>query len=204
MNFEEYLAENQAFIFELDNVIYPKKDYLLQVYYLFAQFMEYDAQISALEIVEFMKEAYFSAGEEEIFYKTAEAFKMHKKYEVNFKLLMHSAKLPLKLLIFKDVLSLLMEMVSKEKQIFLFTDGDPGMQLNKIKQMDWQGLEKYLTVYFSSETEPKPSPVGLIQLISKHQLRHEEVLMIGTAINDEVSAAHASIKFLNVNKLLLN
>ena len=30
-----------AFIFELDNVIFPAKDYDLQVYYLFGQFMEF-------------------------------------------------------------------------------------------------------------------------------------------------------------------
>ena len=28
----------KAFVFELDDVIYPEKDYLLQVYYLFSNF----------------------------------------------------------------------------------------------------------------------------------------------------------------------
>ena len=34
-------ARKKAFVFELDNVLYPEKDYLLQVYYLFASFLEY-------------------------------------------------------------------------------------------------------------------------------------------------------------------
>jgi hypothetical protein len=32
MAFEEYIDNKKAFIFGLDNVLYPEKDYLLQVF----------------------------------------------------------------------------------------------------------------------------------------------------------------------------
>lgn len=54
MSFESYLKDNDVFIFDLDQVLYPEKDFLLQVYYLFAQFIEYSEQKQATEILRFM------------------------------------------------------------------------------------------------------------------------------------------------------
>ncbi|TKC06262.1 HAD hydrolase-like protein [Pedobacter frigoris] len=203
MAFQQYLKEKQAFIFELDDVIYPQKDYLLQVYYLFAQFIEYAEQISAAEIISEMQNLYFVEGSENIFEKTAAKFGIPEKYKVNFDLLFLSARLPLKLLIFNEVLSLLQAIVIERKQIFLLIDGDPGMQLNKIKQIEWNGLEQYLTVYFTAETSPKPSNESLTQILEKHNLEKERVLMIGEDEKDELCANNSGIEFLQVDKLLL-
>lgn len=203
MAFEQYLKENQAFVFELDDVIYPQKDYLLQVYYLFAQFIEYAEQISAAEVVKTMQDIYLSEGADGIFEKTAAKFHIPEKYKVNFELLFLSARLPLKLLIFNEVLSLLQAIVVERKQIFLLIDGDPGMQLNKIKQIEWNGLEQYLTVYFTAETSPKPSNESLAQILEKHNLDKEKLLMVGKNKKDELCAAASGVDFLQVDKLLL-
>ena len=47
MKYQEHINTKQAFVFGLDDVLYPVKDYQLQVYYLFAQFIEYGEQIDA-------------------------------------------------------------------------------------------------------------------------------------------------------------
>ena len=39
MKYSDIDNRKTAFIFELDNVLYPEKDYLFQVYYLFARFI---------------------------------------------------------------------------------------------------------------------------------------------------------------------
>jgi len=39
MNYKDIDKRKKAFIFELDNVLYPEKDYLYQVYYLFASML---------------------------------------------------------------------------------------------------------------------------------------------------------------------
>ncbi|WP_316789863.1 HAD hydrolase-like protein [Pedobacter frigoris] len=203
MAFEQYLKEKNAFVFELDDVIYPHKDYLLQVYYLFGQFIEYAEQINATEIVAGMQDIYNAEGAENIFEKAAAKFGIPEKYKVNFDLLFLSARLPLKLLIFNEVLSLLQAIVVERKQIFLLIDGDPGMQLNKIKQIEWNGLEKYLIVYFTAETSPKPSNESLMQILEKHNLERDKMLMIGKNENDELCANNSGIQFLQVDKLLL-
>jgi FMN phosphatase YigB (HAD superfamily) len=203
MAFEHYLKNKQAFIFELDDVLYPQKDYLLQVYYLFAQFIEYAEQISADEILKGMQHTYEATGSDNIFEKTVEQFNIPLKYKVNFEMLFLSARLPLKLLMFNEMLSFLQEITVERKQVFIFTNGDPIMQLNKIKQVEWHGLESYLTVYFAAETALKPSSEGVQLILDKHGLKKEDVLMVGKQIADEKCAINAQIDYLNVDKLLL-
>lgn len=203
MAFEYYLKDKQAFVFELDDVLYPQKDYLLQVYYLFAQFIEYAEQISADKILKGMQQTYNATGSENIFEKTASQFDIPLKYKVNFDMLFASARLPLKLLMFKEMLSLLQEITVERKQIFIFTNGDPMMQLNKIKQMEWHGLESYLTVYFAAESAFKPSIDGIQLILDKHGLKKEDVLMIGKIGVDEECAINAGVDYLNVDKLLV-
>jgi len=203
MAFEQYIKDRQAFIFEIDDVLYPQKDYLLQVYYLFAQFIEYAEQISAEEIIKSMQHTYTLTGSEDIFEKTAEQFNIPSKYKVNFDLLFLSARLPLKLLMFNEMLNFLQEITVERKQIFIFTNGDPMMQLNKIKQLEWHGLESCLTVYFAAETALKPAVDGIQLILDTHGLKREDVLLVGKLKLDEACAANAGIEYLNVDKLLL-
>jgi hypothetical protein len=201
MTFDEYLKEKQSFIFELDNVIYPEKDYFLQVYYLFAQFIAYGEQLNETDILKYMQHIYLEEGPEDIFTKTAAKFNLPEKYRVNFDLLLHSVRLPLKLLIFNEVLSFLQQIVVERKQIFLFVQGNPAMQLNKIKQTDWNGLEKYLTVYFTEEFEPAAEALELI--VEKHQLKKEGVLLIGRSGFAKTSAANVKICYLHADELFI-
>lgn len=199
---EQLLKDKQAFVFELDNVIYPEKDYLLQVYYLFAQFIEYGEQLDASGIVKYMQEQYLADGPENLFEKTAAEFKIPEKYKVNYDLVMQNAKLPLKLLIYNKVLTYLQEIVAAGKQVFLFVDGDSLMQLNKIRQVEWNGLEKNLIVYFSEESEPKPSTKGIEMILERHTLKPEQMVMIGNETADQECAAKAKMEYLPVSLIL--
>jgi hypothetical protein len=192
MAFETYIADKTAFIFGFDNVLFPEKDYLLQVYYLFSEFMEYSEQLNAKNIVEFMQKEYIVYGDEGIFDKTAAKFDIPEKYRANFLLLHENARLPLKLLLFQQVLNFLQEIVVDRKAIYLMVTGNPIVQLNKIRQIEWHGLEKYLKVYFSEELEPSVSAKSFDFIIDLHHLDKEKVLYIGA--ND--------IDFLFAPKLL--
>lgn len=199
---EKRLEEKLAFVFELDDVLYPEKDYLLQVYYLFAQFIEYGEQLNATEILQFMQEKYLAEDPEDVFTQTAAKFNIPLKYQVNFDLLLQNARLPLKLLIFNKMLNFLQEIVAKGKQLFLFVSGDPAMQLNKIRQIEWNGLEQNLLVYFAAEIGEKPSAAGLELILEKHGLKREELLFVGREGLDQECALNAKIDFLAVDKLL--
>lgn len=203
MNNEQYINANEAFIFGLDEVLYPEKDYLLQVFYLFAQFIEYGEQIEGQGIVDFMKETYEKEGASDIFAKTAAKFSLPEKYQLNYDLLLQNARLPLKLLLFAPVLSFLQAIKAAGKQIFLLVEGDPAQQLNKIRQMEWNGLERDLTVYFSAESASGSLEETLSNLLLKHELNNEKTVLLGVGEKTGNIADYVKINYLEIDKLYL-
>ena len=203
MRFTTYTEGNDAFVFELDNVLYPEKDFLLQVYYLFSQFMEYSEQLEATVLLKFMQETYADSGPEQLFEKTASQFQIDQKYKLNFDLLQRNVRLPLKLLLFEPCSQFLKEIVAAGKPIFLLVSGNPEAQLNKIKQVDWQGLEQYLTVYFTEELNDENGDQALGYVIEKHQLQGKKVLMISETVSGK-DFPQAQLKYLAVDKLFLH
>jgi len=204
MDTEKLIRENDAFIFGFDNVLYPERDFFLQVYYLFGQFVEYSEQIDAKEILNFMQKSFTEHGHEGIFEKTAGHFNIPEKYKINFDLLQRNVRLPLKLLLFEPCLKFLQAIVAEKKPIFLLVPGSPEAQLNKIRQVDWQGLEQYLTVYFSEEIDAGSDDHGLTYLIDNHQLKGENLLLVQAKDHAAVSVPEATLNYLNVERLLLS
>ncbi len=202
MAFEQYITGKKAVFFGLDNVIYPEKDYLLQVYYLFSEFISYSEQMDAKEILAYMTDEYRVHGEVNIFYKTADKFNIPLKYFSNFILLHQTARLPLKLLLYQQIFSFLQELVVERIAIFLLVDGKPEEQINKIKQLEWNGLEQYLKVYFTAEFEAKPSTKSLEFIINEHQFKKEEILIVGFKKEDEQFAKLANVDYLSTLNLL--
>lgn len=198
LNYSDLAPSKKGFIFELDNVLYPERDYLLQVYYLFANFIEFTETVPASkELVSFMKTAYENHGPERLFERASEVFGIDKKYKDNFEKLHYTARLPLKLVLFEQMLTLLQEMVVDRKQIFLVTNGNPAIQLNKIKQVEWNGLEKYLVVYFADEIKSKPETNVLELILSKHQLLRKDLIVIGGNEIDAEFASAAGVDFIH-------
>jgi FMN phosphatase YigB (HAD superfamily) len=184
-------------MFELDDVLYPQKDYLLQVYYLFSNFLEFtEGHPKASELSEFFKISFGFHGSQGIFEKAQEAFGIDRKYKDNFERLHTVARLPLKLLLFQNMLKLMQELVIDRKSLFIVTNGDPEQQLNKIKQVEWNGLEKYLTVYFANETKPKPDTAVLNTILETHDLLRRDLVLIGNSTTDEEFAGNAGIDYI--------
>lgn len=203
MELEKQIKGHDAFVFDLDNVLYPEKDFLLQVYYLFGQFVEYSEQIEATAILTFMQQTYLEQGHEGVFEKTAIKFNIPEKYKLNFDLLQRNVRLPLKLLLFDAILQFLQAIVVERKPVFLLVSGHPEAQLNKIKQVDWQGLESYLTVYFSEEIAGGQADRGLAYVVDQHQLRGKKLLVIGKDKGAELANPNVTITFLQVDRLFL-
>jgi FMN phosphatase YigB (HAD superfamily) len=204
MTAKEYVNAFESFVFNLDDVVYPERDFLLQVYYLFAQFMEYTAQLPAGEILEFMKAEYELAGKEGIFEKTAERFGIEPTYKTNFELLHRTARLPLKLLLFPAVLEFMEDLLVNKKGLYLLVSGDPEAQLNKIRQVEWGGLATHLRVYFSEELAGSIATNPLEYIIEDQGLARDQVIMFGVNASDESLALLTGIKFLRADKLFLS
>lgn len=190
--------QKKAFVFELDDVLFPRQDYLLQVYYLFATFLEHTEQLNGKEMLALMQETYQTQGEDAVFTSIKTALNLDEKYRENLERLLKIAKLPLKLLLYKQMLELLQQIVIDRKQLFILTNGDPEIQLNKIRQTEWNGLEKYLVCYFAAEIKPKPEPDALHQLLADHNLQRRDIILIGNSNADELCAQAAGVDYATV------
>jgi len=191
-------ARKKAFIFELDNALYPEKDYLLQVYYLFGSFLEYKEMLDAKAVTKLMTTTFEQEGTGEVFNRVRQRFNISEEYRYNFDLLHKTARLPLKLLLYKDALTLLQDIVVDRKQIFILTNGDPQQQLNKIKQTEWHGLEQYLTCYFADEITAKPEPDAVHHILKQHNLERRDIIMLGNSETDKLCAEASGIDFLEM------
>jgi len=198
-NYKDFPGNKKAFIFEFDNVLYPEKDYLLQVYYLFASFLEYtEAFPPAEDLTAFFKKSYEHQGAEGIFERASEAFGIDSKYKENFLRLHKTARLPLKLLLFEEMNTLLQDIIINEKKVFLVINGDVEQQFNKIRQTEWKGLEHNLIVYFVEESQTKSKADVLKLILQKYQLGQNDVLLAGNSEADQKSAEAAGIDYYSL------
>lgn len=170
----------KSLVFMLDDVLYPQRDYLLQVYYLFSEFMAYTEQLDAKAIVGYMRAEYDREGAIDIFSKTALQFGIAEKYRNNFELLHQTARLPLKLLLFQKSLDYLKLCSQQDKQIYVIAEGNIDMAINKIKQIEWNGLEKKLNLYFTQEFE-QSIDLTLKEIIAQKTEKEPPIVLLCTS-----------------------
>ena len=203
LKYADIESKKKAFIFELDDVLFPEKDYLLQVYYLFSNFIEFTEGFPpAADMTDFMKNAYTHHGDQGIFDRVKEAFGIDEKYRENLERLYYTARLPLKLLLFDDVLKFLQDVVVDRKQIYIVTNGKPEVQINKIRQTEWNGLEQYLKVYYAQELRLKPEPDVLSYIMKENDLLRNEILIVGASETDNEFAVFCGVDFLHVSEIM--
>lgn|SRR5690606_13030876 len=181
MQHETFSFDYSAYVFEIDDVLYPKRDYLLQVYYLFANFVEYtEGRSLAKDMIDFMKEALETIGEEEVFPTTIAHFGLLDSYRENFERLKANAHLPLKLILKDSTKNLMQALFERKKQVGILTDGNPVEQLNKLKHIDWQELTSFLPslkVFFIQELRFRNiQPIDFLQ--EEYALSADEILIV--------------------------
>lgn len=147
--------DKQLYLVELDDVLFPKRDYLIQVYYLFGSFLEFGgAAVKALDIAEYMKNVLDEEGEDAVLPRTMEKFNLDDSFYENYQRLKTNAQLPLPLELIPTTASLLLDLFQKKKKIAILTKGNPVEQLNKLKFLNWGDIDLFksqLKVYFIDE-----------------------------------------------------
>jgi Predicted hydrolase (HAD superfamily) len=193
LTFADINPLKKAVVFGLDDVLFPKKDYLLQVYYLFANLLEYTETVPAGDLTAFFKRAYEHHGEEGLFERAAEAFGVDLKYKAQFDQLHITARLPLKLLLYQPMLELMQALNKAGRRLLVLAEGDPAMQLNKLRHMDWNGLDRVIKVYFYEELQERALDPWTF-LMDDNGLEPEDLLYVhagdrpGAADIDSVAA----------------
>lgn len=199
LKYSDFDDQINAFVFELNDVLFPVKDYDLQVYYLFANFLEYlKPQFNAAEIIKFVKRQYDISGNTGMFEALQLAFNIDDSYQQNLIRLFNNAQLPLKLLLYKEALTLLQEIIINRKQVFILAPDNVKKELNKIKQTEWHGMDPFLKLYFDEEIGVFPIEVMFRYFKNTHKLKNNEIVMVGKTSKNIFLAKLLGIKFINV------
>lgn len=193
-------THKKAFVFDLDNTLYPEKDYLYQIYYMIGQFIEYQETYEHDKVTKFLIDEFEQHGRTNLFDKLIDRFALPESYMENFLRLMRTARLPLKLILFKEMETLLTQLAEEGKKIFILTNGHPEQQFNKIMQVEWNGLQHHIKCYFCDEVARKPAPDSLLLLMEEQGLNKEEVLFIGDTDTDEQCASAAGVEFIRIGQ----
>ena len=75
------------------------------------------------------------------------------------------------------------------------------MQLNKIRQTEWNGLETRLTVYFTDEFPDLSIEANILSVADKHGLRVQEALFVGHSSQAILITPASGINYLDAAKL---
>lgn len=142
----------QLYLFEVDDVLFAKRDYILQIYYLFGQFVEFtESKPIAAAITQFMKARFEANDTDELLLATQKEFDLREPYLENFERLQANAHLPLKLLLLEEIKKSFEILRNSGKELAILTEGNPVLQLNKLKHVDWEGWDQQIKIYFTDE-----------------------------------------------------
>lgn len=197
-NADELLQGKKAIFIGLDDVLYPEKDYDLQVFYLFTQFVELTEQRDCKELLKFLTVRYEIHKTEGAFDAISEKFSFVSKYQEQYERLRKNARLPLKLFLYQNVASFLTRAIAEHITIFITTNGNPELQLNKIKHLDWGAIGNSVKVYFTEELEQNRIEVIQSLLTSNNLASSESLLVLQNKLDFEQS------NLLNLPYILLN
>ncbi len=144
--------DKSLYLFEVDNILYPERDFILQIYYLFGQFIEFtESRPLAADITQFMKSRYEAGDVEDLLAETKKQFELTQDYAENFERLQANGHLPLKLLLFDHIKDSFQALSAAGKDLAILTAGNPVLQLNKLRHIDWQGWDSQIKIYFTDE-----------------------------------------------------
>lgn len=191
------LKDNYSvFIFDLDNTLYCENDYLFAAYHQVAKNIQKNYKIPESIISDFLKQSFLEYGRQNLFKRLLEHFELPDYKLDSFLTELRTVEISPKIKLNKDTLNNLNDLVRKNKKIFVLTNGNLIQQQNKIKNIDWKGLESNIKFYFANLYQPKPSGISLDILISENNFERRNCLMIGDQEIDKQCALNSNVDFL--------
>jgi methionine salvage enolase-phosphatase E1 len=76
------------------------------------------------------------------------------------------------------------------------------MQFNKIKQMEWNGLDQFIKAYFADEIALKSELSPLEYILRENNISPNEVLFIGLSSDEDQQSGSIEVGYLDANLFL--
>lgn len=190
------------FIFDLDNTIYNEDNYLFDAYRNISEFIA--GKVPALNVDELnltLRKLYEVEGRSNLFNKFLDVFELDHEYLPDCIQILRSFKAINKYKIYQQAKTVIEELIIRGKSIYVLTNGNPGQQRNKIRNINWEDIEKSLTFVFADELEPKPSPAGIEHILVAAGIEKNKSIMIGDSEIDGDCARNGGIHFIYAEDL---
>lgn len=193
------------YIFDLDNTIYKEEDYLFQAYKtIAAKFAKILPGQSKNELFRILKDLYLNEGREKLFDKFLKIVCLDNSYLPDCLKILRSFVPEKPIEINKKVKKVLSSLKLRGKSVFILTNGNIVQQKNKIKHIQWDGLDKQIGFVFANEIVPKPSPEGIFHILKLTGIEKDKTILIGDSDIDLKCAINGGIAFVNISDLPTN
>ena len=195
----EYLVseinKGRQLIFDLDDTIYPEKEFLFRVYKKISKLSKkYDSYL----IFNYLKKTFLDQGRKNLFNKLQKKFPQDKFTVENCLSIMRSYNCDKCI----DPYRWFDIFLSKMKEDFILkiiTNGSPLQQQNKIKSIKIKWPKDLIEIIYASNYKPKPSISSFYQL--KCVEKFISPIYIGNSKVDAEFCKNLNIEFFNVKNL---
>ncbi|HPJ58661.1 MAG TPA: HAD-IA family hydrolase [Bacteroidales bacterium] len=196
------LDKFSLFIFDLDNTLYNERDYLFGAYSkIAADISSLYPSLSEDDLSENLKNIFLTEGRTNLFDKFLEMNNLEGELLDDCLNVLRNYKAEKNIALNPRMREFLIYLRDKGKTLFVLTNGNPVQQRNKIRSINWNGLDENIEFIFADELEPKPSPEGLFYILKNTRTGKDDAIFIGDRDSDRECAANGGITFLGINDL---
>jgi putative hydrolase of the HAD superfamily len=198
INKMEFPFKYSAYLFDLDNTLYNESDYLFPAYRQIADMISKRTEGNVDEITQFLIDQFSTSGREKLFDLLFSRFNIT---DVSVDECLHVLRNanPGKLELYTIAYDTLIKLKNNGKILAVITNGNVEQQKNKVRCIDWKGLDKCIEFIFANATEKKPSPATINYFLGKHSVLASDVLFVGDGKEDEKAANAAGVDFMFTN-----
>jgi putative hydrolase of the HAD superfamily len=200
MNNIEWIGQLDTVLFDLDNTIYDEKIYLQAAYWAIAQHIHLEYDHEPILVYQFLIRTLEQEGRTGLLDKLCENIGLPNS-EIQLLLnLLRTVDIQPLIEPFEYFIPLIRNLLNAQIQVAVITNGNTIQQTNKIKSINWQGLDATLIFILANASAPKPNTASFSAL--KKQINLKEAIYIGDSASDVEFAQNCKIKFLHVNHFL--
>jgi HAD superfamily hydrolase (TIGR01549 family) len=209
-------------LFDLDDTLYPEIEYLKAAFAAIGQFFEKEYALNTRKVEDFLTTTFTKQGRKNLFNHCFHHFKEEiqgKKHE-NTDLsrdyregvllenifveqclnILRTLEIAEKIRFYPFVYKIIPQLIKQEKQIFIITNGNTTQQKNKVKHLQWNGMDASITIIFANQFAPKPSPKVFTDFLEPNfSLKNKSILFVGDAETDAEFSRNIGVDFLHVD-----
>ena len=200
MNF--YHKKFDYFLFDLDDTLYPEIKYLHEAYFKISQYLEYKTKIDSKIIYDFLVINFKEKGRINLFDRMFLHFDIKPAFLSDILNILRTFESERKIPLYFKIYNILPKVIEQSKKVFVVTNGNVIQQKNKVKNIEWNSLDKDLIFVYANEFEKKPSNKCINYIKKIHSIRTDSTIMIGDSLTDKKFSKNSGISFMFINEFI--